>query len=75
MTEARIRQGIKSSVPTTPMPVRLQTDQIKMLKILAALEGTTSSAIIRDCISAHLEQKLKQNLAFGDAVRSILDRL
>lgn len=49
-----IRQGVKAEVETVPMPVRLEVSQAKALKVLAALEGTTASAIIRGCIRDHL---------------------
>lgn len=67
-TVGAIRQGVKASVDTVPMPVRLEVSQVKGLKILAALEGTTASAIIRDCIKDHLDQKASENATFANAL-------
>ncbi|MGG1947047.1 hypothetical protein AB1286_19895 [Trinickia sp. NRRL B-1857] len=52
--QAAIRQGVKAAVETVPMPVRLEVSQVKALKILAAMQGTTASAIIRGCIHDEL---------------------
>ncbi|MFM0000200.1 hypothetical protein PQR57_04130 [Paraburkholderia dipogonis] len=68
----RIRQGVKASVETVPMPVRLEVTQVRMLKVLAAQDGTTASAIIRDCIKEHLGRRVSQDKAFADAVRAAL---
>jgi hypothetical protein len=66
-----IRQGVKSTVETTPVPVRLEVEQVKMLKVLAALEGTTVSNIIRDCIREYIETKMGSE---GAIHQTILDR-
>ncbi|QTD91281.1 hypothetical protein [Burkholderia anthina] len=65
---SRIRQGVKASVETVPMPVRLTTDQAKALKILAAMEGTTASAIIRGCISTLINEIANGDPAFNAAL-------
>ena len=64
-----IRQGIKATVDTVPMPVRLEVEQVRLLKILAALEGTTASAIIRDCIRERLAEAARANTAFKAAIK------
>ncbi|MFL9882036.1 hypothetical protein PQR66_03310 [Paraburkholderia agricolaris] len=71
---AEIRQGVKATVDTVPMPVRLEVSQVKLLKVLAALEGTTASAIIRDCIKEHLTMKAATNPTFANAALMVQDR-
>jgi hypothetical protein len=66
-----IRQGVKASVPTVPMPVRLELEQVAQLKLLAAFEGTTASAIIRQCIAEHLARKAAEDTPFGGAVKAL----
>lgn len=68
--EQKIQQGVKASVETVPMPVRLEVSQTKLLKLLATLSGTTSSAIIRDCIAARIEEKLATDQTFRQAAES-----
>jgi len=66
---AAIRQGVKATVETTPVPVRLEVEQVKMLKVLAALEGTTVSNIIRDCIRDYIDQKMGSQGAIEQTIR------
>lgn len=66
----KIRQGIKSSVETVPMPVRLEVEQLRLLKILAALEGTTASAILRECVAQRIKDAATTNIAFKAALKS-----
>lgn len=70
MTKA-IRQGVKSEVATVPMPVRLETAQVRLLKILAAVEGTTASSIVRECIQDYIASAQASNPAFDAAVKSL----
>lgn len=63
-----IRQGVKAKVDTVPMPVRLEVSQVKKLKILAAMSGTTASAIIRECIQEHLDARTREDAGFANAV-------
>jgi hypothetical protein len=53
-TQPEIRQGVKSTVETMPVPVRLEVEQVHMLKMLAAIERKTVSGIIRDCVAAYI---------------------
>jgi predicted DNA-binding protein len=70
--EARlIRQGVKASVETVPMPVRLEVTQTKLLKLLAQHTGTTSSAIIRDCLADFIDRQLDSDKAFRDAAENL----
>lgn len=70
-TKGAIRQGVKATVETVPMPVRLEVDQMKALKILAAMEGTTASSIIRGCIHQHLVWSADNMPEFGAAVKDL----
>lgn len=65
-----IRQGVKAAVETVPMPVRLEVNQVKALKILAAMQGTTASAIIRGCIHDQLIEMYDQLPGFSDALKA-----
>ncbi|KWI58063.1 hypothetical protein WM06_34320 [Burkholderia cepacia] len=66
--ETAIRQGVKAEVETVPMPVRLTTSQVRALKILAAMEGTTASALIRGSISNLINDMANSNPAFNAAL-------
>ncbi|AMM13885.1 hypothetical protein AX768_07000 [Burkholderia sp. PAMC 28687] len=72
--KAAIRQGVKASVETVPMPVRLEVEQVRMLKLLASYEQTTASAIIRASIKERLEQARQRNPGFDAAVRSSIEK-
>lgn|GEM_PF-4383321 len=72
--KAEIRQGVKAPMETVPMPVRLEVTQVKLLKLLAALEGTTASAIIRDCVKEHLAMKKATNQTFANAALMVQDQ-
>ncbi|HDV8353864.1 hypothetical protein [Burkholderia diffusa] len=65
-----IRQGVKAAVETVPMPVRLEVNQVKALKILAAMQGTTASAIIRGCIHDQLIEMYDHLPGFADALEA-----
>ncbi|KVP91480.1 hypothetical protein WJ95_08190 [Burkholderia ubonensis] len=67
---AAIRQGVKAAVETVPMPVRLEVNQVKALKILAAMQGTTASAIIRGCIHDQLIEMYDHLPGFADALEA-----
>jgi hypothetical protein len=69
-----IRQGVKAPVETVPMPVRLEVEQVRMLKLLASYEQTTASAIIRASIKERLEQARQGNPGFDAAVRSSMNK-
>ncbi|AXF14583.1 ribbon-helix-helix protein, CopG family [Paraburkholderia caledonica] len=69
-TAAPIRQGVKAAVDTVPMPVRLEVEQVKALKLLAATEGTTASAIIRGAIRQVLIESADGNAAFAAALKA-----
>src|SRR5258706_305490 len=52
-----IRQGVKATVETVPVPVRLEVEQVHMLKMLAALERKTVSGIIRECVAEYISRR------------------
>lgn len=52
----KIQQGVRSSDTTTPTQIRIDKDQLKMLKILAAVEDTTISNIVRECLGKYIEE-------------------
>lgn len=54
----KIQQGVKSSDTTTPTQIRIDREQLKMLKILAAVEDTTISNIVRECLAKYIEEHL-----------------
>ncbi|MDR5819850.1 hypothetical protein [Caballeronia sp. LZ043] len=65
-----IRQGIKAEVETVPMPIRFEVDQVRALKIAAALLGTTASAIVRGSVRDWLIEQANGDPAFGAALDS-----
>ncbi|WP_321899712.1 hypothetical protein [Paraburkholderia heleia] len=70
MREPVIRQGVKATVETVPMPVRLTADQVRALKVEAALSGVTVSGIIRGCINDHLIEMYDHLPGFADALEA-----
>ncbi|OWJ59135.1 hypothetical protein [Paraburkholderia caledonica] len=53
----KIQQGVKAP-DTTPTQIRIDKEQLRMLKILAAVNQTTISNIVRESLGAYIESHL-----------------
>lgn len=63
-----IKQGVKAAVATQPTQIRVTYEQLDVLKVMAVMEGTTVSGIIRDAIEAYFASN-----PLTDAQRGLLD--
>jgi hypothetical protein len=54
---AKIQQGVKAP-DTTPTQIRIDKEQLRMLKILAAVNQTTISNIVRESLGKYIEDHL-----------------
>lgn len=50
----KIRQGVKAPDNTMPTQIRIDKDQLDLLRVIAAIEGKTISGIVRDCIGRYI---------------------
>jgi predicted DNA-binding protein len=51
-----IRQGKRSPDNTTPTQIRIDKEQLDVLRVVAALENKTISGIVRECISRYISE-------------------
>ena len=54
---AKIQQGVKAP-NTTPTQIRIDKEQLRMLKILAAVNQTSISDIVRESLGKYIEDHL-----------------
>lgn len=71
----KIQQGVKAP-DTTPTQIRIDKEQLRMLKILAAVNQTTISNIVRESLAKYIEDHLGSSdaqQAFAKFVTQVAD--